>query len=165
MPIIPDNFVAVDVEGIPRLRAYLNRLPPAVADAVMDAVAKALIDIMQSAQPPPKYVSRTQAYGVPFFSEKQRRWFFANLNDGSLKVPHHRTQDMRKGWKQIGAGVKSLVANEVPGVEFVVGDEHQSRHEKLVGWKTVGATVNAHMPRIEKIAVAAAGAAIKKMPA
>lgn len=165
MPITPDNFVAVDVEGIPRLRAYLNRLPPAVADAVMDAVAKALIDIMQSAQPPPKYVTRAQAYGTPFQSEKQRRWFFAALASGELNVPHHRTQEMRKGWKQIGSGVKSLIANEVPGVEFVVGDEHQSRHEKLVGWKTVGATVQAHMPRIEKVAVGAAGAAIKKLPA
>ena len=165
MPITPDQFVAVDIQGIPRLQNYLARLPPAVADAVMDAVAKALIDIMQSSQPPPKYISRRQAYGETFVSDRQRKWFFWALDSGSISVPYRRTQEMRKAWKQIGHGVNSLIANESPGAEFVVGDKHQSRHEALVGWKTTGMTIEQHMPKIEKVAIGAAGAAIKKLPA
>lgn len=165
MPITPDAFVAIDAQGIPRLQNYLRALPPAVADAVMDAVAKALIDIMRTSQPPPKYVTRAAAYdGQTFFSEKQRRWFFANLADGGIKVPYHRTQEMSKAWRQIGKGASSILANEAPGAEFVIGDEHQSRHEKLVGWKTTSMTIAQHMPRIEKVAAAAAHQGIKKVP-
>ena len=160
--VMADGFIGIDITGLPELQAYLKRLPPAVADAVVDAVSKLAIDIFQSEQPSKKYVTRKAAYGQSFQSDKQRRWFFAALNKGAIQVPYNRTQAMRRAWKQIGAGAKSIVANEAEGVEFVMGDGTQSRHEALVGWKTVSKMIKEHTPRIERVAIAAAQKAIDK---
>lgn len=166
MAITPDSFVGIDiVPSIPKLDAYLRRLPPAVQDAVVDALAKKLIDILKTEQPTPRYVTRKAAYeGVTFFTDKQRRWFFAALDRGEIQVPYHRTQEMRNAWKQIGKGKQSIVANEAEGVEFVIGDEHQSRHEAMVGWKKIGATISKHTPTLEKTALGVAQRAIDKEP-
>ena len=155
-----DGFIGIDIQGLPELQAYLKRLPPEVADAVVDAVSKLLIDVFKSSQPSKKYVTRKAAYGASFKSDKQRRWFFAALNKGAINVPYSRTQAMRNAWKQIGAGAQSIIANEAAGVEYVMGDGTQSRHEAMVGWKTTSVIIREHMPRVEKVAQAAAQKAI-----
>jgi len=163
MPTEPTGFVAVDIiPSIDRVVAFIERLPPEIQDQVADEVAKLLVNIFQTEQATYRYVSRKDAYGVSFFSEAQRRKVMAMLRSGEIRVPYHRTQAMRRGWKQIGSGVKSIVANETPGVEYVMGDNEQSRHEAAVGWKTVGVVIKEHNQRIDRVANATAQKVIDK---
>jgi len=126
------EFIAVEIQGVEELRASLLKLPPAIQDAVVDDVTKYYINVFKSEQPAPRRVSRRAAYGVTFFSARQRKWFFANLKDGSINVPYHRTQALRNAWRQVGDGRTSFIVNDAPGAPFVVGDDTQSRHEKMV---------------------------------
>jgi hypothetical protein len=51
------------------------------------------------------------------------------------QVPYGRTQNLRRGWKQYGGGMKSIIANEVPYSGYVMGTRtQQSRHLRMIGW-------------------------------
>ena len=155
------DFIGIDLQGLPELRALLNGLPQAVRDAVIDDVSKYLINVLKL-YPPQKSVSRRQAYGVTFFTEKQRRWFFASLKDGSLEIPYRRTQTLANGWKQVGSGESSIIANETPYAALVMGAGEQSRHAVAIGWKDVNTIVDERMGRIDRIAEAAAEKGMRK---
>lgn len=83
--------------------------------------------------PPQKKVTRIQAYGESFVSDKQRRWFFANLNDGTLDIPSARTGKLSEGWKIYGSDYQKKIVNKVPYSPYVQGFT-QSRMSKLGGW-------------------------------
>jgi hypothetical protein len=156
------DFVGVDVSGIPEVQKMLASLPPAVQDAVVEDTADYLLNVLRT-NPPEKRVTRKEAYGVTFFSDKQRRFFFAALADGRINVPYQRTQGQSKGWRKIGNGKNAMVVNETPGVIFTRDDERQSRLSKLIGWKTVSEEIRDRADRIKQIIEGAAKRAIKKV--
>lgn len=156
------SFIGIDTRGIPAVLKALKDLPQESRDYVVDAVSEYLLNVMRE-YPSKNYVSRRSAYGVPFFTAKQRRWFFANLRDGSLTIPYRRTQGLARGWHKAGAGEASFLYNERPGAEYVIGDNTQSRHEIMVGWKSVSATIDERDAQISRRADAAAQRAIKKV--
>lgn len=157
------DMIGIEVKGdVKNIQNFLQRYPKEAQDAIVDDVNKYLLDAVKT-YPPSKYVTRKSAYGVTFFTEKQRRWFFAALADGRIGVPYTRTQGLREAWQIVDRGVNSIIVNEAPGAQFVMGDETQSRHEKKVGWRTVKEIINARMKRIVQIANGAAKKAIKKL--
>ncbi len=157
------DFVGVEVQGIAEIKAKLAKLPKAAQDIVVDDVSKYYLNVFRDSQPPPKYVTRFRAYGVTFFSAKQRRWFFAALRDGRISVPYTRTQGLRKSWRQIDRGARSFIVNDSPGAPFVVGDETQSRHEKLVGWFRTNELMQSKVAKAVKVADGSMKKAIKKV--
>lgn len=157
------DFVGVEVQGLDEFEAKLKKLPVEVQDFVVDDVSKYYINVFKAEQPPQNYVTRKAAYGVTFFTARQRRWFFAALREGLIDVPYKRTQALRNAWRQVGEGARSFIANDRPGAPFVVGDETQSRHEKLVGWFRAGELMEKRLPRALKIADAAVKKAIRKL--
>jgi hypothetical protein len=141
--------------------ARLAKLPDAVADAGVEAGNKFLLPKLQK-PPAQNYVTRQAAYGVTFFTAKQRRWFFASLKDGNINVPYKRTGGMMANWRMEGTGRLSFLANDAPGVDFVVG-EGQSRHEAAVGWKKVSQTLKAQTSGIMHAFASAISKAIRKV--
>lgn len=143
------GFVGFDVEGEENLARKLKLVSdPRVASEMTLEVAKEVRQGMQRSTPSRKYVTRKAAYGKTFFSERQRRWFFANLGEG-LQVPYKRTDRMRRNWDVMPFGASNhLVVNDSPGAEYVFGDQTQSRHEAMVGWKTIGTVVRKMSDRI-----------------
>jgi hypothetical protein len=90
--------------------------------------------------PPYKTVSRRAAYGVTFFTSRQRRWFFAALADGTIHPwQDNRTGKLREGWKVVERGPKQVdMVNEVAYAKFVQGTvTEQARQPRLVGWWSV----------------------------
>jgi len=77
------DFVGIEVQGLEELRAQLKKLPPAVQDLVTEDVNKYMLDVLRT-YPPQKAISRKRAYGVPFFTDKQRRYFFWALGEGAV---------------------------------------------------------------------------------
>ena len=84
--------------------------------------------------PARKSVTRTQAYGRPFDSDRQRKWFFASLRDGSLRLPYRRTGDFGRKWYVKPRDTSVLVGNPAAYGDFVMG-VNQARLMMLIGWK------------------------------
>lgn len=159
-----NDFVGLDIEGMKETQHILKNYPDEASDAATEAAAKYLIDVFK-VQPPRKKVSRKRAYGASFFSDKQRRWFFAALKSGEIKVPYNRTQGMRKAWNIIGRGKNLIIVNQTQAAVYTMGDQTQSRHEKLVGWQTTGQKVSKSIVKMQKVLRAAADKTLKKLGA
>lgn len=157
-----DSFIGIDVKGIEELKAKFAKLGPEGQGLVVDDVSLFLINLFKQ-YPPEKRVSRKAAYGVSFFSDKQRRFFFAALKSGEISVPYKRTQGFRKGWKQVGKGKDSLIVNETEYGKFLMGDGEQSRHALMIGWNSMQKTIDDHKEKMLEKAYAAIKKAIKKV--
>ena len=152
------GLIGIDVSGLKELRELALKLPDAVQDAINVAVGDYLVNVLR-AYPPQQYVSRKAAYGQTFFSDRQRRWFFAALAHGDLEIPYPRTQTLSQGWRRLD----DIVVNEVEYAKFVMGEGEQSRHEEKVGWLTTDRIVEQRATRIAEIANGAAKRALRKL--
>lgn len=146
---MPDDFLVLSIDGEKEIARQLAKLPPEASDAGIDEASDYLVNVLQT-YPPKKYVSRKAAYGVTFFTPKQRRFFFAALADGRISVPYKRKNmrgGLQSGWKQVGKGQRSFIANETPYADLVMGDG-QSRHPQAIGWKRVDLIIKDRMGKI-----------------
>jgi len=155
------SLIGFDIEGLPQLQNKLKHLPQDVKDAVGDDIAKYLLNVVR-AYPPQKSVTRKQAYGTTFFSDKQRRWFFWALKNGALDVPYKRTQAFSRSWRIIGKGTDTIVVNETDYGGYLMGPGEQSRMSKIIGWKTTEQVLDERAERIDRIADAALKKALNK---
>ena len=154
-----NDFITVDVQGIQNLQEKLSKLGGLAAPQIAEDVAEYLKNVVQTEQPTPNMVSRKAAYGQTFQSDKQRRWFFAALADGSLQVPYKRTQGMRNAWRVIGkGGLNPMLVNETEAAYWTMG-EVQARQPAMVGWKKLDDIVKSRMYQIKGVA----NAAVKKV--
>lgn len=110
---------------------------------------------------PYKYVTRKSAYGVSFFTEKQRRWFFWALNTGQIDPGSgKRTGETSKAWKAEprNDGYRYTITNNTAGGYYTRDDYGQARQPAKVGWRKVSAVLTANYAG----AIRAAVAAVKK---
>ncbi len=101
--------------------------------------------------PPEKRVTRKQAYGVTFFTDKQRRWFFAALNSGELELPYRRTGALREGWRIMHVENKYALTNDVGYAGFVQERSQQSRMQRIIGWKTVSTQLQRYKSELGRV--------------
>lgn len=75
----------------------------------------------------------------PFKSDKQRRFFFAALADGRIRVPYQRSGALGRGWRagvvQLGSGLNITVGNTVAYAPYVQGSTQAAYHKG--NWQTV----------------------------
>jgi hypothetical protein len=137
--------MTIQVEGLTTLLPKLQSLPLELKEEVIKAATDYSLEVLKEEEPPSKYVTRKAAYGQTFQSDKQRRWFFAALGDGRISVPYHRTGQLAKSWKVSRSENGAIFTNTSPGASFVMGSPGQSRHEKMVGWSTIGHITTYHL--------------------
>lgn len=154
-----DGLIGIDIQGVEAVQRKLQAMIDArMADRAADAVAKYLVDVFKL-YPTEKYVSRAEAYpdapaGPGWFSDKQRRWFFAALRSGALDLPYRRTQTLRNNWQIIGSGTTLIIVNDTPYAVHVMGDSQgalQSRMSERIGWSTLTAILQGRAERINRI--------------
>lgn len=155
--------IKIEILNYKEIESKLNKLPIEAADVCAGEVQDYMLNVMRSDQPSPNYVTRKAAYGQPFQSDKQRRWFFWALNSGAINVPYHRTQELSKGWHIVNRGLLGYLVNYTKGASYVVGERNQSRHEAMVGWKKASQQISERLDKINKIIDAAAKKAIRKL--
>jgi len=104
--------------------------------------------------PAQKHVTRAQAFGQTFQSDKQRRWFFAALGSGELTLPYQRTNALAQGWdvRPLGSDGVQLI-NETPYAGYVMERSKQSRMAKLIGWQTVSYWLQRYGSEIGRVAL------------
>ncbi len=124
-----------------------------VLHQTVEEVAGLLKDVLGE-YPEQRSVSRRSAFGVTFFSDRQRRWFFAALRSGELSLPYSRTGALRDGWKLEPLGKNEVgLINEVPYAGYVMGKASQSRMMRMIGWKTVESVLKKYRPRVGRVAL------------
>lgn len=155
------DFIGLDIQGLPELRAKLKDAPPHIQDAVVEEVADYMLEVLRQ-YPPQRRVTRKAAYGRTFQSARQRRWFFAALNAGEINVPYRRTQGLRNAWRKVGKGRDLIIANENEGAVWTMDDERQARLNTLVGWKKIGDLVRERSKQIERKADAGLKKGLRK---
>jgi seryl-tRNA(Sec) selenium transferase len=72
---------------------------------------------------------------------------------------------MRRAWQIIGRGEDIIIVNETQAAVFTMGDDTQSRHEKKVGWKTIGQHIQEGGAKLAKRMKAAGDKVLKKLGA
>jgi len=150
--------VDIVIDGLEELRSKLDRFPPEAQNEAGDMVSEYVLHIMQE-YAPYKYIPYKSAYGG-FFSDKQRKYVFANkLFGGSA----NRSQRLRQGWKKMGGGADTLVYNDVPYAGYVVGDDSQANMHTMIGWWTVSSRLGERAAQIERLAKAGVDKAIEKL--
>lgn len=133
------SFIGVDPSAgtkIKALTAKLAKFTDLSADTAVQSSAEETLKAMQE-YAEEKRVTRKEAYGVSFFTPRQRRFFFWAKNNGIINVPYNRTNTLKRGWAIVRAGTKQAkVVNFVSYADTVMG-QGQNRMHKLIGWQTV----------------------------
>lgn len=143
-------MINVQMRGLDQLLPKIKSLPPELVEQVMTSVSEYSLEVVREQQPPQKHVSRADAYpdapaGPGWFSDRQRRWFFAALASGELQTPYRRTGTLAEGWRLEKQGEGFVLTNSVPYAPYVQGFAFQSRHEALVGWKKVNVIIDSYL--------------------
>lgn len=104
--------------------------------------------------PPRKQISRKQAYGVTFFSDVQRRAFFAKLNSGEITVPGVRrgSGGLAGKWfiHELRDGLVQELGNTAPYKGHVLGPR-QARMMTMIGWRTMRNVYDAEKTVLQRI--------------
>ena len=161
-----NDFVGIDVKAeasrFKAVRALIDKIPIEARGEVTEKIASYLLNVLRH-YPPYKKVTRKEAFGSSFFSDKQRRFFFWALGEGIIDVPYKRTQSFAQGWQKIGEGENIIIANETPYGPFLVDPERQSRLQGLIGWQTLDKQVESREQRITEIAAAVVKRVLRKI--
>ena len=147
------DFIGFEVEGLEEVKEKLRRLSSQEPQREMTKDVATYLRAEMQKVPSPTYVSRKQAYGRSFQSDKQRRWFFAALARGEITIPYRRTGRLRGGWEIMPMGtVNHLVVNEIPYAKWVQDKDTQSNMMKLRNWKTFQTVIKKSSDKIRQIA-------------
>ncbi len=139
--------IRIEVRGLEKVTKMLKDLPRGTIGAAIEAYTDYLIGNEQHGlkhYPAYKYISRKSAYGTTFFSDRQRRWFFAALKSGKLVLPYRRTDTLRNGWVKTGTKWQRIIRNRTPYIGVVMGESEQSRMSKKIGWRKVSAVIESN---------------------
>lgn len=169
-----NDFIGVSIDGLEETKRIIAGWPQEAKDAAGNAAADYLIERFRQ-QPSPRYVTRERAYGRTWKNARQMRWFMGAVSRGEIpgwfmtkegpRGRYKRTQGMRKAWRKIGRGEDIIVVNETIAAVFTMGDKTQSRHEALVGWKTIAQHIQEGGAKLAKRMQAAGEKALKKLGA
>ena len=150
-----------NIRGIKEIQAFFRKLPRGSLRAGMRAFGEYILGNEQRGlrhSEPYKYVSRKSAYGITFFTEKQRRWFWAN--GGPDMIGNNRTGESAKAWTLVekNNGYKISLQNQTRAAFYTRDDKGQARQPAKVGWRKTSAVVAANAAG----AMRSANAAVKK---
>jgi len=110
--------VTIEIKGLDELIKKLSDLGQ--LKVVKAGIKGAALDLrgILSRYPPRKHIPISAVGG--WASEKQRRWFFANLREGKIKVPYSRTKALGNRWavKTLDEGFTAIVGNNTPYGSF-----------------------------------------------
>jgi hypothetical protein len=153
--------IGFQLRPIDKVKKYIATVPRGALRVGLLALGKYILGNSQHGlkhNEPYKYVSRKAAYGQTFFSDKQRRWFFAN--GGADMIGNNRTGKTADAWAYVETkgGYGGKFTNPTASAYFTRDEKGQARQPALVGWRKVSKVVSDNMAG----AIRSANAAIKR---
>lgn len=156
------------VRGIEAVQSFLASVPRGAVRVALEAFTEYVIGNDARGlkhNEPYKYVSRKAAYGVTFFTPKQRRFFFWALREGKIDPGSGaRTGKTSAAWKAVPSanGYQMKITNDTPGAYYTRDDKGQARQPAKVGWRKVTAVLVANYQGGLRAAVAAVNKYLKE---
>ncbi len=162
-----DAVLNVRVTGIKEIQAKLKKLPGVIVRDCELAVANYMLNQLVTKEIPPyKKVTRRSVYGVPFASDKQRRWFFFALSHGMIDVPYRRrgkAGGIASRWHIQQTKNNVFLYNDDPAATWVYGDTTQNKLIGRIGWKTISTITDKKKKQLDRVLDRAAKKALKKL--
>lgn len=124
-------------------------------------LAAACLELLREVRkyPPANRLARASVYGQTFASDRQRRWFFASMRDGSLTLPYRRSRALGQSWAyEVRTPTLAVIGTNIGYARLVKDEGRQSAYLAAVGWPTVQDDATKAEPQVR----AALDAAIKK---
>jgi hypothetical protein len=121
------------------LQKFLDRVT--TNDKVLDTALMATGKHLESklaTYPPVRQQKQSQ-----YWSDKQRRAFFAKLNAGEISVPYNRTGDAGRSWTTKPNGNQVIVGNNRKYAPYLYDPEKQANYHKG-NWKTTKQVIDAN---------------------
>jgi hypothetical protein len=151
-----DNLIRVKIEGLDRLQKAIARFPREakkyMGQAGKEAAERVVFQTPGLKKYPPGGPGAPQA---EYWTDKQRRFFFAALRDGRIQVPYVRGQS--PGSEKYGAqyyaqavGYKTEIGNRASYAHWLAGDD-QSKYMANRGWRKLKEVVDEKMGNITKV--------------
>jgi hypothetical protein len=142
--------------GVQEAQDFVKDLPYQTKQVASDAIAEYLVGDESHGlkhEAPYHYVSPFQSYSDdPAKAARQRGWIFTHLDQIGTGI---RTHAMQAAWKiaRTGAGAVQI-SNNSDGIQFVMGNDKQSRQSDAVGWRKVSENIQDNMAGAVRHAVA-----------
>lgn len=123
---MPD--IKLTISGLPEALRLLN-----IPESEMKAKAgkAAALEVISVAKPEPAASGKKQ----PFASAKSRRYFFAALRSGAIKVPYQRSHDLQDGWDWKPAADGAEVYNNSAHAALTIDKATRTKYHKGGPWK------------------------------
>ena len=139
----------IEIEGLAQLIKKLDKLGR--LDSVKAGIRAAAVHIsgIVSKYPSQKHVPISAVGG--WKSDKQRKWFFANLRKGNITIPYRRTDALKHRWTTSirDHGFTAIIGNNTPYARFVMGDKQTAMMQKI-GWKTTDTVAKEEKKRVQE---------------
>jgi hypothetical protein len=155
MPIRVD--VVSDFAAFDNAVTTLEKFPAIVSEVAQDTLQEFRPALLQelAIEPPPAHKP------VIWQTEKQRRWFFAQVAAGNIEVPYKRTGGATRDWTAELVEGDGLVAFSVSNpnkyLRYVrgrqggrTGDQIQRQH-KATGWTESAPIINRHIENAKRV--------------
>lgn len=128
------------VRNIAAVQSFLRSVPRGALKVALEAFTEYIVGNDAHGlkhNDPYKYVTRKSAYGVSFFTDKQRRWFWANGGPDMIGKP--RSGNTSAAWKKVpsAGGYQYKITNDTAGGFYTRDDKGQARQPAKVGWRKV----------------------------
>jgi hypothetical protein len=152
------------VTGLDKVQSFLKELPRGSRKAALKALGDYFLgDDAHGLRhyEPYKYVSRLKAYGKSFFTEKQRKWFWAN--GGPDMIGNNRTGESAGAWfeKETSGGYGLTLENKSEGGKWIWSNS-QAAQPRKVGHRKAIDKVKSNMAGAMRSAQAAVNAFLKR---
>lgn len=152
------------MRNIEQVQAYIKKVPYGSVKVALKALGEYFLGNDRHGlghYEPYRHVARAKAYGKSFFTEKQRRWFWAN--GGPDMIGNNRTGASASAWrmKETNGGYGITLENPSEGARWLWSDK-QARQLQMVGHRTAAQKIATNIAGALRHAKAAVNAFLKK---
>ena len=116
--------VKFKVRNVEAVQSFLRSVPRGVLKVALEAFTEYIVGNDAHGlkhNDPYRYVTRKSAYGVSFFTDKQRRWFFWALRTGQIDPGSGtRTGKTSEAWKAVPSAGGYQYKITTPGLTALI---------------------------------------------
>lgn len=141
-----DLFMTANGGSLDAFAAAFGDLYPQLEKHGVESASRYMADMLNryARNAPYNYVSYASIGG--FYSDAQRRFVMAGLNDGSIDIPYSRSSGNH--YETVGVGADMRVESTNVSMYYSMHDEGQARMQMLRGWSKVGDLLIANSDKI-----------------
>ncbi len=148
------------IEGLNELIGKISNIQQLKGFKAVLLAAGEMLKGKLSIYPPQKSLTRTEVYGEPFKTDKQRRYFFYALEAGIINVPYSRGADpkserFKASWalQTKNDGLTVIIGDDTTYGPYLMDPRNQSKFSAAIGWPTTDKVLDDNREEISRFAM------------